>query len=114
MSSVQSNEHTAETCVDQIHQGVATGIEQMCINAHAAQRLGYALARHQRDLPLCGSASVQYPYTTNFSVHAATPNCPGTRLTQPAPLITATSPSRATSRTAYGSPAPSSTSTGAA
>src|SRR5690606_30291517 len=100
MAPVQGNEHPIKTRIDQINQRIAAGVEQVGVDALAAQGLVYALPRHQGHFTLGGASAVQHADPAEVHSHTVTPNWAGTRLIEPAPITTITSPSCAKSRMA--------------
>src|SRR5690606_12822128 len=91
VAAMQGNENTVETGIDQIHQRVAASIEQVRIDAGAAQGFVHPLSRHQRYLALGGAPAIQNTNPSEVVTHARSPICPGTRLMEPAPITTTTS-----------------------
>src|SRR5690606_7853541 len=112
VAPVQGNEHAIKPGIGQFRERVTPRIEQVRIHADATQRVVHALPRHERHLTFGGMPAVQYAQAAKIRVHSSSPNWPGTRLTDPAAMMTTTSPSRTKSCMAGGTSATSSTNTG--
>src|SRR5690554_2005288 len=112
VTTMQRDEDPVEARIGKVHHGVAASVEQMRIDAGAAQGVMHAPARHQRHFTFRRPSAEKHTYAAKIRTHSKSPNWAGTLLMEPAPMITTTSPSRTKSRIACGSSATSSTKTG--
>src|SRR5690606_4223219 len=93
MSAMQGNEYTIEASLSQIGQTLTPCIKQVSIHTYAAQSLMHTGSGLQRYLTLTGEPAVQHPYAAIIHTHTSSPIRVATRLIEPAPIRTTTSPS---------------------